>query len=144
MTCERYISVKSGFGFYSSKGKDQYFLDYSNFRDNNLTGGWRDEWTGDFELLDRNWYNASDYYVRLNSTYESPLLIFSRVPIFGQIIETERLYMGIMTVRKINPYVEMGYAFTNRVFSLGVFTGLKNMKFEGVGFRFGFELFDKW
>ena len=144
LTCARYISVKSGFGFYSSKGKDQYFLDYSNFRDNNLTGGWRDEWTGDFELLDRNWYNASDYYVRLNSTYESPLLIFSRVPIFGQIIETERLYMGIMTVRKINPYVEMGYAFTNRVFSLGVFTGLKNMKFEGVGFRFGFELFDKW
>ena len=73
MTKLKSLSFRAGCGFYTSHSKNWYFLDYTNFRENNLPGGWNDEWTGEFELLNSNWYNASNYYVRTNVTYESPL-----------------------------------------------------------------------
>lgn len=144
LPCTRSLSFKTGVGFYLSKGEEQYFLDYENFRDNNLPGGWKDDWTGEFELLNSNWYNASDYYFRLNTTYESPLLLLAWVPKVGQIIEKERIYFSALSVRKLYPYIELGYGFTNRIFSMGVFTGFSNRHYEGVGFKFGLELFDNW
>lgn len=144
LPCTRTLSLKSGLGFYSSKGKEEYFLDYTNFRDNNLPGGWNDEWTGEFELLGSNWYNASDYYFRINTAYESPLMLLAWIPKIGQVIEKERIYISALAVRRLYPYMECGYGFTNRAFSMGIFTGFSNKRYEGFGFKFGFELFDNW
>ena len=144
LPCMRSLSLKTGMGFYLSKGEEQYFLDYESFKDNNLPGGWRDDWTGEFELLNSNWYNASDYYVRINTTYESPLMLLAWIPKVGQIIEKERIYMSALTVRKLYPYIEFGYGFTNRIFSMGIFTGFSNHHYEGIGVKFGFELFENW
>lgn len=144
LPCTRSLSIKSGLGFYSSKDREEYFLDYSNFRDNNIPGGWKDDWTGEFELLNSNWYNASDYYFRINTTYESPLMLLAWIPKIGQIVEKERIYVSALTVRRLYPYIECGYGFTNRVFSMGIFTGFSNKHYEGLGFKFGFELFDNW
>lgn len=144
LPCMRYFSMKAGFGFYTTKGNKQYFLDYANFKNNNIPGGWYDEWTGEFELLNSNWYNVSDYYVRWNSTYESPLLLLSWCPLIGQVVEKERIYASALIVRKLYPYVECGYGFTNRVFSMGIFLGASNHHFEGVGLKLGLELFDNW
>ena len=140
----RSLSMRAGGGFYTSRSNDAYFLDYTNFREESLSDGWDDDWTGEFQLLDREWYNASQYYVRANVTYESPLMILSRLPYVGRFIETERIYVSALFVEHLHPYIEYGYGFTNRVFSIGLFAATKNTEFDGVGARFAFELFDDW
>ncbi len=140
----RSLSIRLGSGFYTSKSRNSYFLDYTNFREENIPGGWNDDWTGDFQLLNSNWYNVSEYYVRTNVTYESPLMIFSRIPYIGRLMEMERIYANVLFVDHLHPYVEYGYGFTNRFFSLGIFMATRNTDFEGFGFRFGFELFRDW
>lgn len=138
------VSMRLGAGFYTQKDKNTYFLDYSNFRENNIPGGWNDDWSGEFELLDANWYNESEYYVRANVTYESPLLLLSWVPIIGHFIETERIYASALSVHDLHPYVECGYGFTTRWVSTGVFVSNRNGKFDGIGCKIGFELFRHW
>lgn len=138
------ISMRLGAGLYTKKKGHQYFLDYTNFRENNIPGGWNDDWSGEFELLRSSWYNSSSYYVRSNVTYESPLLLSSWIPWAGHFIEMERLYLSVLSVTDLHPYVECGYGFTTRWLSIGAFASNKNGKFESVGFKFGFELFRKW
>lgn len=136
--------VRGGMGCYTHRGKNLYFLDYENFRRNDVPEGWDDDWSGEFELLDSHWYNAADYYFRAHTTYESPLLLLSWIPVVGQVLEKERLYISALAIRRLAPYVECGYGFTNRVFSMGVFASFSNNGYERLGFKFGFELFNKW
>lgn len=143
MPCMRSLRMRTGMGFYTSKGKDDYFLDYSNFRENYIPDAWDDN-AGNFELLNSNWYNASSYYFRTNITYSSPLLLLSYVPIIGKITENERIYLSTLAVKSLHPYVETGYGFTNRFFSLGCFVGFSTTHFEGFGLKFGLELFNNW
>ena len=138
------LALRLGGGCYTSKSKDSYFLDYANFRENNIPGGWNDDWACDFQLLNSNWYNASKYYVRTNVTYESPLMLLAKLPWVGHIIEMERIYMNTLFVEHLHPYVEYGYGFTNRFFSMGVFLSTRNSSFGEVGCRFAFELFRNW
>lgn len=140
----RTLSLRAGGGFYTSKSDNAYFLDYTNFREENIPGGWNDDWTGEFQLLNSNWYNASEYYVRTNITYESPLMLLSRIPLAGRLIEMERIYVNTLYVERLHPYMECGYGFTNRYFSLGVFLATSNHDFKGIGCRFSFELFRDW
>lgn len=142
--CMRALKIRSGIGFYTNRSSGNYFLDYYNFHENYISGGWNDDWSGEFSLLPSQWYNASKYYVRGNLTYESPLLFLSFMPLAGQVIEKERVYFNILAVQKLWPYCEVGYSFTNRVFSAGFFIGFSNHKFEGAGLKFGLELFNNW
>ena len=138
------LSLRLGTGFYTWKDHNSCFLDFANFRENNIPGGWNDEWSGEFELLSSKWYNESKYYVRANATYESPLLITSRLPWVGHFIETERIYVSALSVKQLHPYFELGYGFTTRLFSVGMFVANRNGKFSGFGCRFGLELFRHW
>ena len=140
----RFLSLRAGCGFYSTSVDKYNFVDYSNFRENNLPGGWNDEWSGEFELLSRKWYNTSSYYLRANATYESPLMAISWLPFFGHFIEKERLYLGFLKTEHLKHYEEIGYGFTNRVFSFGFFTAFSEGKYDSMGLRFGFELFSDW
>lgn len=137
------MQMRLGGGFYTMQGRKAYFLNYENFRENNIPGGWNDDWSGEFELLRSDTYNTSDYYVRANFTYESPLLLLSWLPWVGHYMEMERIYISALEVRKIHPYVELGYGFTTRLFSMGLFvsSGQGN---RSVGCKFGFELFRNW
>ena len=140
----RAFSMRAGFGMYLLKDKKAYFLDYENFRDENIPGGWNDDWTGEFQLLSSEQYNNSDYYIRTNLTYESPLMLLSRAPLIGKYIEIERIYGSTLIAKNIHPYTELGYGFTNRLFSFGLFVGTTNGKFQGFGCRIGLELFRNW
>ncbi len=113
--------MRIGAGFYTMKSPDAYFLNYENFRENNLPNGWNDDWSGDFELLRSDTYNASEYYIRANVTYESPLLVLSWLPWVGHYVEMERLYVSTLDVHNVHPYIEAGYSFTCRLMSLGLF-----------------------
>lgn len=137
------MQMRFGGGFYTMKSRKAYFLNYENFQENNIPGGWNDDWSGEFELLRSDTYNTSDYYLRANFTYESPLLLLSWLPVVGHYMEMERIYLSTLDVSSIHPYVELGYGFTTRLFSMGLFvsSGQGNRSF---GCKFGFELFSKW
>lgn len=140
----RSLSFRIGAGVYTMKNSKSFFLDFDNFRANNIPGGWNDEWSGYFQVLRRDYYNMSDYYFRTNTTFESPLMVLSRVPWGGKYVEMERIYISTLFAKDLHPFVEWGYGFSNRLFSLGFFLGTRNARFERVGCRFGFEIFRKW
>ena len=137
------LNMRAGYGFYTHKTVN-YFLDYANFRDNNLPGGWADEWSGNFELLSRKAYNSSNYYLRYNISFDSPLMIGSFVPYLGKYLERERFYLGTAITENSRPYFEVGYSFTNRYISIGAFAGFRGSAFQRIGFDFEYELFKRW
>ena len=140
----RSYSMRFGTGFYTMRTAHWDFVDYSNFHNNNIPGGWNDEWTGDFELLSSQWYNASDYYLRANCTYEAPIILSAWLPLVGRYFEKERFYISGLMVKHLTPYTEWGYGLSTRLVSLGFFAAFRELKFDGVGCRFGFELFRNW
>ena len=135
--------MKVGGGFYSRK-KDNYFVDFMHFRDNKLPEGWDDEWTGNFQLLNSNWYNESRYYARANISYESPFLLTSWLPLVGRLVERERFYISALSIDNTRPYSELGYAFTTRLLSIGLFASFLNTEFQNFECKFTFELFRRW
>ena len=139
----RILNIRHGYGFYTNRS-DNYFMDYSNFRENNLPEGWNDKWSGDFQLLDGKIYNESNFYFRNNVSYESPLLFATWLPYVGKYIEKERLYFSNVVVQHTRPYFEFGYGFTNRYVSLGFFVSFLNTQFQKAGITFDFELFKRW
>ena len=139
----RVINMRAGGGFYGHK-RQNYFVDYSNFRDNNLPEGWEDDWSGRFELLGSDSYNESNYYLRANASYDSPMMVASWLPYLGKYIERERFYLGTAVVERSRPFFELGYSFTNRYISVGMFAGFNGTKFKEVGFDFELELFRRW
>jgi hypothetical protein len=139
----RYLNLRTGYGFYTDRS-DNYFMDYSNFCDNNLPEGWEDHWSGNFQLLDGKVYNESNFYYRNNVSYESPMLFCTWLPLVGKYIEKERLYFSNVVVQHTRPYFELGYGLTCRYMSIGIFTSFYNTKFQKAGVTFDFELFKRW
>jgi hypothetical protein len=136
------LYCRAGMGAFTHQ--DQlFFVDFVNFSGNNLPVGWNDEIGGVFQLLDRRWYNASRKYLRTNITYEAPFLIMPRLLKHTRNVLNERLYLGVLTMPHLNPYIEMGYGIGTHIFDLGVFVGNTNGKFTDVGFKFTFELFNR-
>lgn len=137
------LNLRVGGGFYSRR-HNNYFMDYSNFHDDNLPGGWDDDWTGNFQLLSSRLYNESMYYVRGNISYESPLLVASMVPWVGRFIERERVYLSSLLIDSHRPYSEIGYGFTTRYASLAFFSSFAGLKYQEAGVKFALELFSRW
>ena len=67
----------------------------------------------------------------------------SWLPWVGRYLEMERVYVSALQAVNVHPYVEVGYGFTTRLFSIGAFmsSGQGNRTF---GVKFGFELFRNW
>ncbi len=139
----RKFNAKLGFGFYSRK-KDSYFVDYLHFRDDKLPEGWDDDWTGNFQLLESRWYNESSYYARANISYESPFIIMSWFPLIGHFFEKERFYLSALSLEHTRPYYEIGYGFTTRLLSIGIFASFLRTEYQDFGCKFTFELFRRW
>ena len=137
------LNLRIGTGFYTRRDKN-FFMDYSNFRDENLPEGWDDDWSGNFQLLDAHVYNMSKYYMRGNISFESPLMALSFVPFAGRYIERERIYLSSLSVAHTRLYSELGYGFTCRYFSMGFFASFLNTQFQESGAKFTFELFRRW
>lgn len=139
----RQLNLRGGAGFYTLRNTD-YFVDYSNFRDNNLPTGWDDDWTGQFQLVDSRWYNESDYYLRGHVSYESPLLCLSWIPSAGRFMESERLYFSALDTEHVHGYYEVGYGFKCRYFSTAVFASFLDKDYQSFECKFTLELFKRW
>ena len=139
----RILNLRAGAGFYTNK-KDNLFVDFANFRDENLPEGWDDDWSGNFQLLNSRMYNESNYYLRGNISYESPMMAATWIPYLGKYIEKERFYLSSVLVEHASPYYELGYGFTNRYISVGAFASFNGTRFDRIGVEVEFELFRKW
>ena len=139
----RILNMRAGTGFYTRRNT-RYFVDFANFRDNNLPSGWEDDWAGQFQLLNSMWYNQSNYYVRGHMSYDSPMLLLSYLPLVGRYLEVERIYVSALSIAHTRPYMELGYGFTNRYFSAALFTNLLGGKIQEFGCQFTVELFRRW
>lgn len=137
----RTLGYRAGFGMFT-RMDNVYFVDFANFSRSNLPEGWNDGIGGTFQLLDRRWYNSSRQYWRSNVTYESPFILLRPLNRWLGMIQQERLYGGILFMPHLNPYVELGYGIGTHIFDVGAFAGFVNGKFDGVGFKFTFELFN--
>lgn len=137
----RTISYRAGFGLFTKKD-NIYFVDFVNFSRSNLPEGWNDEIGGTFQLLDRRWFNSSRQYWRGHVAYESPFILLRPFNRWLGMIQQERLYGGLLFMPHLNPYVELGYGIGTHIFDAGVFVSSINGKFDTVGFKFTFELFN--
>ena len=140
----RMFSARLGGGFYTNRSTN-YFVDFENFHATYLPDSWNDDWSGQFQLLNSEWYNASKYYVRSNITYESPLMAISHLPWIGRFTETERIYLNTLIIEHTQPpYMELGYGFSNKICSVALFGNLLNWNIKEVGCKFTMELFRHW
>ena len=118
-----------------------YFVDCANFARSNLPEGWNDEIGGTFQLLDGRFYNSSRNYLRGNVSYESPFIMLKSLNRWVGMIQQERLYGGLLFMPHLHPYIELGYGIGTHVFDVGAFVSVVNGRFDTVGFKFTFELF---
>ena len=137
----RSLAYRVGGGMFT-RMSGMYFVDFVNFKRSNIPEGWNDEIGGTFQLLDRQWYNSSRQYWRGHVSYESPFILLRPLNRWLGMIQQERLYGGILFMPHLHPYVELGYGIGTHVFDVGAFVSSINGKFDTVGFKFTFELFN--
>lgn len=137
----RSLAYRIGGGMFT-RMDNMYFVDFVNFSRSNIPEDWNDEIGGTFQLLDRRWYNSSRQYWRGNLTYESPFILLRPLNRLLGKIQYERLYGGTLFMPHLHPYVELGYGIGTSVFDAGAFVSFVNGKYDTIGFKFTFELFN--
>ena len=137
----RSLYFRVGGGMFTRRRK-QCFLDYDYFSFSYMPQGWNDEFMGEFQLLNARFYNESRYYLRLTSSYESPMLMLSRLPKLSRLIQNERLYLNLLSVRSLSVYGEVGYSLSTHFFDFGSFLSFVPDRSCSVGCKVVFRLFD--
>ena len=137
------LNLRVAGGFYSRK-RSNIFMEYTNFSEDFLPGGWDDNWTNDFQLLDSRLYNISKYYVSGNVSYYTPIMFTTVIPLLNRYVERERFYLNTLLLERARPYYELGYGISTRVLSVGLFASFFNTEIQSVGAKFTFELFHRW
>lgn len=138
----RDIYFRLGWGQFTNQ-KELYFVDFANLTHSNLPMGWNDEIGGVFQLLDGRWYNSSRKYLRGHLTYEAPFLILPHLMKYTQYVLNERLYLNALVVPHLKPYLELGYGIGTHIFDFGLFASFANWKYQEIGCKFTFELFNR-
>lgn len=137
----RTLYFRMGGGMFSRRHK-QCFLDYDYFRFNYMPQGWNDEFTGEYQLLNPRFYNESSYYLRFTSSYESPMLMLSRLSFLSRTILNERLYLKLLSVRSLPFYTEIGYGINTHLVDFGSFLSISHDHSCRVGCKVVFRLFE--
>lgn len=142
MDLMRNIYYRMGMGMFTNQ-HELYFVDFANFSRHNLPVGWNDEIGGVFQLLDARWYNSSRRYLRAHFTYEAPFLVLKHLMKRTRYVQNERIYLSALSMPHLRPYIEAGYGIGTHIFDFGFFIGGGNWKFDQLGCKFTFELFNR-
>ena len=135
------LTYRAGFGI-AMDYNYLYFVQFKNLKDNHLPHGWDDDIGGTFNLLSSVKYHEIDKYLRANVQYDAPLLLVPTLLRKVKFITKERLYCNLLLVDTMNPYVEMGYGIGTNIFNMGVFWGGEVDKWDRIGVKFTFEIFN--
>lgn len=138
----RSLYFRAGGGFFTRRRLD-CFLSYDYFNFNNMPGNWSDELCGEFQLLSSRWFNESSYYARFHGSYESPMLVFSRIPGLSRLVYKERIYLNLLSVRSLPIYAETGYGVSTLFCDTGLFLGIAHDRSLTFGARIVFKLFEE-
>lgn len=137
------VYLRCGGGLFTDR-KETYFVDYENFSFHNMPTGWDDDMLGEFQLLDRNWYNESNYYTLLCTAYESPALLMSRAPGISKLVKQERVYLNAVSLHALKIYIECGYGISTSFFDGALFMGAGNASQIELGAKISLRFFDNW
>ena len=119
--------------------KTEYFADFVYFSKNNFPENWDDGLGGNFNILSRDLYNASDSYIQAHMMFETPFLILKGIRFISDFADKERIYLSTLYTPQIISYTELGYGIGNRFFNAGIFSSFHKTKFRQVGVRAAFE-----
>ena len=120
--------------------KTEYFADFVYFSKNNFLDNWNDGLGGNFNLLSRDLYNASDSYIQGHIMFETPFLILKNIDFVSNFADKERIYLSQLHTPQIISYTELGYGIGNRFFNAGFFCAFHKDQFKQLGVRAAFEL----
>ena len=120
--------------------KTEYFADFVYFSKNNFPENWDDGLGGNFNLLSRNLYNASDSYIQGHLMFETPFLLLKNIDFLSDFANKERIYLSQLYTPQIISYTELGYGIGNRFFNAGFFFAFHKEKIKEAGVRAAFEL----
>ncbi|MBE6247384.1 MAG: hypothetical protein E7110_08335 [Bacteroidales bacterium] len=135
------LHYRVGFGLFYDY-EHLYFAQFNNLKRNILPEGWEDDIGGSFHLLNTVQYNEIDKYLRANVKYDAPLLLVPTLLRNVKYITKERLYCNMLLVDVMDPYVELGYGIGTNIFNVGLFWGGEVTKWDKVGIKFTFEIFN--
>ena len=76
-------------------------------------------------------------------TYEAPFLLLRHLMKYTQYVLNERLYLNALVVPHLKPYLEVGYGIGTHIFDFGLFASFANWKYQEIGCKFTFELFNR-
>lgn len=137
----RLINYHISAGMYTRK-KSTYFADFRYFARRNFPESWTDGIGGVFNLLNREWYNASDQYIQAHFMYQSPFILFQLFKIeSSKFVISERFYASQLWTPVLPSYTEFGYGVGNHVFNIAAFISFNKLEYDSFGFKFAFELF---
>lgn len=138
----RCLNYRVGGGFFTSQ-KSVYFANFAYFARRNFPDSWEDEIGGVFQLLERDWYNASASYAQAHVMYESPFVLLQllKKDIATKYVFSERIYLSQLYSPVLPSYTEVGYGIGNHLFNIGAFISFEKAKYHSVGVKFAFELF---
>ena len=127
-----------------SKNTSIYFADFRYFTRRNFPDTWDDQIGGVFNLLRREWFNASDKYLQGHLMYESPFIFLPALSKkFGsRYVFSERLYFSQLWTPALPSYTEIGYGIGNHIFNIGAFVSFEKWEHKRFGVKFAFELFE--
>ena len=121
--------------------KDVYFVDYAFLKSNNLPLERSEELGGVFQLLDSEWYNAANKYLRANFTYETAYHSLQKLFPRIKLLKNEYIYYNILFLSKLCPYMELGYGVATPYVDMGLFVSSQNGKMHRIGYKISFSLF---
>ncbi len=133
-----YLRAGGGGFFYT---KDLYFVDYAFLKPSNLPVDRSDKLGGVFQLLDSEWYNSANKYLRANATYESPFIILQQALPHVNFFKKEKVYLNFLMMSQLLPYSEVGYGVETPYVDFGIFVSSRNFKFYKVGYKISLSLF---
>lgn len=119
--------------------KTEYFADFVYFSKSNFPENWNDGLGGNFNLLSRELYNASDSYIQAHTMFEAPFLVLKNIPFVSDFADNERIYLSHLYTPQIISYTEFGYGIGNRFFNAGFFAAFHKTDFRKLGVRAAFE-----
>ena len=135
------IGLMNTFQYYVSAGKflktnSLYFADFNLFQKRNFPKSWNEPIGGVFQLLRREWYNASRSYAQAHLIYEFPYLLSRLIKNVSEDILSERIYVSQLYTPILPCYTEIGYGIGNVIGDAGVFVSFVKGKYDSIGATF--------
>jgi hypothetical protein len=90
-----------------------------------------------FFLLNDYEHSSPEYYFEAHGKYTTPYFLLKLLPFLSNKLMRENLHLKYMYTPGNEHYTEIGYGLSE-LFLLGqvnVFTGFRNLKYEGAGIR---------